>query len=49
MAEDFGCTFLIEYAAKITKEVEMIDLDLLKVTLNEFPTILSEISQLIKA
>ena len=48
LAITFNFKFLIDYADKIFSELEIVDLDALKETLNDFPLIIKKISLLIK-
>jgi PAS domain S-box-containing protein len=49
IAQQFNCEYLINYAKKITEDIEMIELESLKVRLGEFPGILKKLSQIIKS
>ncbi len=47
-AKEYEFEYLIRYAARLKEDIELIDLDLLKNEMNEFPKIITTIQQLIK-
>lgn len=44
-AKEYGFDYLIRYATKLKEDIELIDLDLLKNDMNEFPKIITTIRQ----